>query len=417
MPPQHRRGVVNNAQQTQAHGSVVEDPLQRVEMLLKASGGAKAFDELAAQVPGLKLVDVKGAYPIVFKDGKWIVNIKQTYEESHDVEMKKTLVAYLDSFGGFRSVSRTSKFFSITRAQIRSFGLDIQKEMVLSPSYSLEASSEAEIKDPLSEEMIDRIVELLAQGGGVLAYSEVGIAVGNVTKAQLRNHFDLQQFEDGRCEVRLPGVVGTMEELRGDMEPELVSQLPADELEDITAWIEANGGSVDTEALRDKWPHVKKAQLRHFFDVEVTRKVKETGKRFYSVTLKGEEHSKKRAALLKSTDKSISKYLKEAGKGNSKGSAKGEEKGSAKDAEKAKTIRSEVKGSAKGAKNRQTGKGGKHSLQYNGPYGTFHEPHGAFHEHIDDKGFFKGGKGYGKGYGKRWSDMCQYMSNGPYGQW
>jgi len=349
-----KKGTAENEQR-----SLEPAMAHRVENLLRAGGGAKPFDELAAKVPGLKLVDLKAAYPIIFKDGKWIVNLKKD-QASTNADTKHGVIEYLESFGGFRSVSRTSKYFKLTRAEIRALGLDIRKEMVLSPTFSVEESTAAEFEDPLSEEKLEKIVELLAQNGGVLTYPEIGIAVGNVTKAQLRFHFDLEQFEDGRCELRIPGVVGTMQELRGNSKPELVEPLPEELVEEMTSWIQKKGGSVDSEVLRDQWPHIKKAQLRDHFDVELTTKVKETGKRFYSVTLKGKKHAAKRAAVVRSTSREVNNFLT-AWEIPSKGKPKED---------------------AKGAKSKDKGKGD-----------------GGFSK---GKGYDKAGKGNGKGkgYGK-----------------
>merc|ERR1719271_197383 len=75
---------------------------------------------------------------------------------------------------------------------------------------------------------------------------------------------------------------------------------------------------MDSEDLHDHFPHVRKAQLREHFDVVVTRKVKETRKRFYSVTLRGNAAWKKKAqaAVQEATEHQVHSFLHAAGGGS-----------------------------------------------------------------------------------------------------
>jgi len=283
-----------------------EATIQDIEDILLASGGSLAFSDLSEQVPGLALAKLKARYPIIFIDGKAIVQIS---EERYEENLKEEILNYLDSCGGLRSVYKTTKKFSIDRPKIRAMGFEVRREMVLSPTCAADMLSKDELDNPLGEERIEKIIDLLNSCGGILKYEEIGIAVGNVTKAQLSLHFDVVHYDNGSCEVRLPGTTGTLEELRGEAKPELVPPLEDALLEEITSVIRDRGGSIDSDELRDMFPEVKKQQLREHFDVELTRKVKETGKRFYSVSLRDKKAKRAKVSVLTQTDKQISSFL------------------------------------------------------------------------------------------------------------
>jgi len=261
--------------------------------------------------------------------GQWIMHLKdEKFQESLDETLKTEIINYLESFGGFRSVYKTSKKFGVDKVKLREMGFEVKKETVLSPDFSEEQIVHAELNNPLSEEKLQQIVDLLSKAGGVMTFSELGVAAGNIMKAQLAFHFDVIQSSDGQTEIRIPGVTGSIEDLRGGEKPELVPSLPDDLLKEITKVLEKHGGSMDSEDLRDLYPHVKKQQLREHFDIEMTRKVKETGKRFYSVTIRGKRNSKRaQAAVQRHTDRQIYDYFQEKNGPPSYQTDKGKHKG------------------------------------------------------------------------------------------
>jgi len=132
-------------------------------------------------------------------------------------------------------------------------------------------------------DMVEKITDLLNENGGELSLGRVTTVFPGLKKVQVEEHFNVQEVGDGDFLVTTGGIgagplvsgekrvkVKKEKKIKKEKDPDAPPppDLESDVLNEITAHLEACGGSCVLGKLSTKFPGLKKAQLEGHFEVE-----------------------------------------------------------------------------------------------------------------------------------------------------
>jgi len=130
--------------------------------------------------------------------------------------------------------------------------------------------------------MVGQITDALNENGGEMSLGKLSTLFSGLKKAQVEEHFNVQEVGDGDFLVTLGGI-GAGPPVRGEKRVKVKKEkvkkekdpdappppdLESDVLNEITAHLEACGGSCVLGKLSTKFSGLKKAQLEGHFEVE-----------------------------------------------------------------------------------------------------------------------------------------------------